>query len=221
MHPLVHGNDLLVERDSAYPHHRFFEVREHTVDAIADVLQKVWHTDEESGPLPDGENDALGLFIGYLMLDALIANTDRHHENWGVLLIAPLDSGPWITSLAPSYDHASSLGRELSADSRKRKYGRSDGSYDVAKYLQKARSAIYRSASDLKPLSPLDAFRGFASLRPRAARAWLDQLDALAPDDLMECVDAVPGQIMSDGERTFARGILDCTRLQLLECKSG
>lgn len=221
MNPLVHGNDLLVAQDPAYPHQSFFRVREHTVDAIAHVLENVWWAEDDNWLLPDGENDALGLFTGYLMLDALIANTDRHHENWGVLNVAPTVNRGWITELAPSYDHASSLGRELSPDARKRKYGRPDGSYDIEKYLQKARSAIYQRSSDTKPLSPLDAFRAFAKKRPKAAQAWLDRLDSLSPDELRESVDAVPSQIMSEAERAFAHGILACTRLQLLEQKSG
>lgn len=41
-------------------------------------------------------------FVGYLCLDALVANTDRHHQNWAVQ--------KQERTLAPSYDHGSSLG---------------------------------------------------------------------------------------------------------------
>jgi hypothetical protein len=47
-------------------------------------------------------------FCGYLMLDALVANRDRHEENWGVLRDAQ-----GRTTLAPSYDHGNSLGFNL------------------------------------------------------------------------------------------------------------
>jgi serine/threonine protein kinase HipA of HipAB toxin-antitoxin module len=49
----------------------------------------------------DGADD---VFLGYLMLDAWIANLDRHHENWGLVLTKDITG-----HLAPSYDHASSL----------------------------------------------------------------------------------------------------------------
>jgi hypothetical protein len=52
----------------------------------------------------------------YFVLDALICNTDRHHENWGFLMTyQPVDSENVNDQLkmAPSFDHASSLGREL------------------------------------------------------------------------------------------------------------
>lgn len=52
------------------------------------------------------------VFVGYLMLDALISNTDRHHENWGLII-----TGSQL-SLAPTFDHASSLGRNESDENR-------------------------------------------------------------------------------------------------------
>ena len=32
--------------------------------------------------------EAVDVFVGYLMFDAWIANTDRHHENWA-LVVSP------------------------------------------------------------------------------------------------------------------------------------
>jgi len=55
------------------------------------------------------------IFAGYLLLDALIANPDRHEQNWAVLT-------PQLTSdfeqLAPTYDHAGSLGYNLRDERR-------------------------------------------------------------------------------------------------------
>jgi hypothetical protein len=48
---------------------------------------------------------AAGWFAGFLVLDALIGNQDRHSENWSIE-ITP--DGTY--HLAPSYDHATSLG---------------------------------------------------------------------------------------------------------------
>ncbi|MCT1438423.1 hypothetical protein [Brachybacterium paraconglomeratum] len=51
--------------------------------------------------------DAFDVFAGYLVFDALVANQDRHEENWS-------EVWPLLTTLAPqlcpSYDHSSSLG---------------------------------------------------------------------------------------------------------------
>jgi serine/threonine protein kinase HipA of HipAB toxin-antitoxin module len=48
---------------------------------------------------------AFAQFTGYLVLDALIGHTDRHEENWGVI-----EGITGAKRLAPSFDHASSLG---------------------------------------------------------------------------------------------------------------
>ena len=46
-----------------------------------------------------------------MVLDAVIGNTDRHHESWGFLRRQV--GGQWKGRLAPTFDRASSLGREL------------------------------------------------------------------------------------------------------------
>ena len=51
---------------------------------------------------------AFDVFAGFVLLDAWIANQDRHDNNWSVLI-----PGTWprpATLLSGSYDHASSLG---------------------------------------------------------------------------------------------------------------
>ena len=54
-------------------------------------------------------------FTGYLTFDALVGNTDRHHENWAVLTGSQ--------SLAPTYDHGASLGFNASPARRARPGG--------------------------------------------------------------------------------------------------
>lgn len=55
------------------------------------------------------------MFAGYTLFDVLIANTDRHEQNWAIL-VPRLTSEP--ERLAPSYDHASSLGFNLQDSAR-------------------------------------------------------------------------------------------------------
>lgn len=61
--------------------------------------------------VPSGWNSpplsAFDMFVGYLILDALIANRDRHEQNWAVL---DPQLEPTPLQLAPSFDHAGSLG---------------------------------------------------------------------------------------------------------------
>ena len=59
----------------------------------------------------DAARKAKRLVAEYVVLDAQIGNTDRHHENWGVLV--DLSEESVRLTVAPSFDHAYSLGREL------------------------------------------------------------------------------------------------------------
>jgi hypothetical protein len=209
---LIHGNQLLFEASSDYPIETFRNVRQHTVEAILGVLSDI------AIPMsaPAGMDDAGDMFLGYLLLDALIGNTDRHHENWGILSHFA-EVGDAIYVLAPTYDHASSLGRELSNDARERKYMRRNHGYDVDKYLNKCRSAIFADVNDEVPLSPIGAFERLARLRPAAAAAWLDRLGDLECSELNESIGRVPCAIMSECAKSFARTLLARTRLLLLE----
>lgn len=106
---LVHGNELLLERFGDYPLNATYRVSAHTVQRVTEVLDQFGVVGErvEAG----GRQISLAAsdtFVGYLMLDAWIGNTDRHHENWAVLDMAGGESQRRLLVLAPSYDHASS-----------------------------------------------------------------------------------------------------------------
>lgn len=106
---LVHGNELLQTIDASYPVTKLRGVSKHTVTAVLDALEGV---EPPVSPTADLVS-AADWFVGYLLLDAVIANGDRHHENWGVL-----QASKGARRLAPSYDHATSMGRELKDEER-------------------------------------------------------------------------------------------------------
>lgn len=75
----------------------------HTLRAVRDVLTGAAIT----GPVGTDYADwpAFDVWVGYLVLDAWIANTDRHAHNWGLLQ----DQATGATYLGPSFDHGSAL----------------------------------------------------------------------------------------------------------------
>src|SRR6266852_1940545 len=85
---LVLGNQLLLARDPNYPGaaNRRYKVKEYTVKAVAECIEHLSVPSAEwTGNLPHEINTALSVFVGYIMLDAWIANQYRHHENWGAI----------------------------------------------------------------------------------------------------------------------------------------
>lgn len=203
---LVHGNELLQEVDSTYPMRVFHSVRQHSVENVLAVLDHVQGC-EESADLTCGAD----WFVGYLLLDAVLLNTDRHHENWGIL---QLPDG--TRRLAPSYDHASSLGRELPDTRRELCLGTRDTRSTVEAYVARARSGLFCPPDDDKAAHPHDAFRRAAELRPTAATFWLARLREVREDQLDGVIDRVPTAIMSEPARRFAREVLRLARLRLL-----
>ncbi len=106
---LVLGNELLFALDSSYPRHdhRRYKVHAHTIATVADMMRRLYPPGLQYAPgLPLGIENALDIFTGYAMLDAWVANQDRHHENWGALWHEHLE-------LAPTFDHGAALARNL------------------------------------------------------------------------------------------------------------
>src|SRR5207245_2398343 len=95
---LVHGNELLAQLVPGYPKQQFFRVSQHTFENVVAILQSA-EVNIPIGYDPFADVDeAIDVFVGYLMLDAWIANTDRHHENWALVM-----SPKATVHLAPSY----------------------------------------------------------------------------------------------------------------------
>lgn len=202
---LVHGNELLQKVDQAYPVTELRGVSKHTVDAVFAPLNDV------EAPLGAPPTlSAADCFVGYLLLDALIGNGDRHHENWAVI------QDTASRHLAPSYDHASSLGRELRDEVRSVRLGGLDQSRTVDRYAARATSAFYASAADAKPLSPIEAFRVAARLRPAASAFWLARLANLRHDTIENIVYAVPTELITAPARRFALALTAWSRPRLL-----
>jgi len=208
----IPGNRLLVEEDPDYPTETRYHLAKHTVDRVFRVL-------EAGVGLPTWPDAAAGistaceLFTGYLLFDAWIANTDRHHENWAVLR-----RGDGSLVLSPSYDHASSLGHNLSDKDRRERLTTRDRNQTVEAFVAKARSALYRGETDpaAKPVSTADAFRMAADRLPSAGAVWLDKLRIIPAGDITDILRRVPAVVMSDVAKKFVEAVLQANRRRLL-----
>ena len=82
----------------------------------------------------------IGLIIGLVLLGVI-----------GGLLLRQIEPERWRVEVEPSFDHASSLGRELLDDERVRRL--KEGTVDA--YLNKGRGGIFGQSSDKRGLSPI------------------------------------------------------------------
>jgi hypothetical protein len=211
---LVLGNQALLVRDPDYPgaEGRKYKVREHAVDAVAEVVSG-WELPPPAfaGNLPHGVETALDVFIGYVMLDAWIANQDRHHENW-----AAIRDGDRLL-LAPTFDHGASLARNLTDEERDERMTTRDANRQIPEFVRKARSAFYGQATDAKPLLTFDAWRAFASRGRVAASAWLERLRSIDDNDVNKLMAEVPPARMTKICREFTLRLLTENQRRLLE----
>jgi len=213
---LVHGNELLVVIDSDYPSKKFRKVSQHSIDNLIKILSSRLIRLPDSHSFASGIGNSVDLFLGYLMLDVFVGNTDRHHENWGILVRTGESEEEIYAELAPSFDHASSLGRELTEPRREALLAGRGGQSTVAMYASRARSAIYFRTGDAKPLLTLDAFSRFSEYSTNARKIWLDKLKGLSEDSLRECVERVPPDILSRRSAEFVYQLLLFNRERLL-----
>lgn len=211
---LAHGNQLLLALDPDYPaesRHRY-RTREHTLSAVFELIELLqppsvgW-----CGNLPNGIASAAGIFSGYLMLDAWIANQDRHHENW-----AAVWDGKAL-HLAPTFDHGAALARNLSDEERYERLETRDQGRQISHFAGRARSAFYSDRASPRPLSTFDAWREFARRVPNEAHHWLGQLEQIEPAHVQTILNQVPPDRMSSISRRFTLDLLMENQRRLLD----
>ena len=208
---LIHGNALLLQRNPAYPQEGRYHTGQHTVDAamhaLVDPPVLAWNA--AALALPD-ELDGVDVFAGYLVFDAWIGNSDRHHENWAIV------NRGGVRLLAPSYDHASSLGRnEPDKKVELRLQGR-DPRSTVEAYASRCRSAFYDKADSAHPMTTRETAALVQQKRPDAAAYWLSRLRAIDEESVSGILGRIPPERCSELHREFAHRILDENRKHLL-----
>ncbi len=203
---LILGNELLASVEPGYEKTKRYRTRQHTLGRVHVVLTRfpialpLGHQPPETGEM----KKAFHVFTGYLLLDALVSNQDRHHENWG-LIVTP-DTHLF---LAPTFDHASSLGRNETDERRLERLGTRDEGYSVQSYIRRAESALYPGTTSQKPYTTIGAFENAAKHCPSAARYWSDKLSLCSGKDFEEIFDNIPESEITEPAGLFALKMLE------------
>lgn len=154
--------------------------------------------------MPEGFT-AYDQFCGYLMLDALVANRDRHEENWGVLR-----SPDGQVTLAPSFDHGNSLGFNLEDDRRVLELDR-----DPTLSIWCRRGFADRFEGRRKTTLVEFALEAFERSTRGVDELWLRRLDSIPPSAWDDLVARIPA--MSAACRTFSVRLLTTNQRRLLD----
>ena len=202
---LVHGNEVLAWSLTGYDKAKTFRQSDHTLENVRGAIRALFTAGIADSMLTE--------LASYLVFDALIGNTDRHHENWGLKLqrIATPRS-PKLT-VAPSYDHASSLGRELQ-DTRRAALLKSNG---MLAYLAKARGGIFKDADQPHGANPLRVVQDAAQAYPAHFAPALKRAAELDPDVIHDVLASIPPQRASEQAKAFAETLVLTARQSLIE----
>lgn len=207
---LVHGNEVLGGQVMGYDPTRRFRQSDHT---FANILTAI------EGAFAEGAPPQILANLGsYLVLDAVIGNTDRHHENWAFLTWP--NEGRRMAFMAPSFDHASSLGRELLDEGQKKCRKRLLAEKRVGSYSEKGQGAIFWQSTDKHGLSPLELVRRAACEHPEMFREAIQKACTLHREQIEAVVSRVPTDWMSPLAREFAVELVGYNLQQLRNIRS-
>lgn len=202
---LMHGNEVMAGNLDGYDREIRRPQADHTVENIVRAIRTMF-------PEQSTEHRAvLQHLASYLVLDALIGNTDRHHENWGLLWQVRVDIDEVTEAgrlskeydVAPTFDHASSLGRELLDETRLQHMERQT----VEKYLRAGRGGVFRPGGKHGE-SPLRLVELTAREYPDYFRPTLATLSNTPLAQLTGFVDRVPDERITAPARAFAKAVL-------------
>lgn len=191
---LIHGNELLAEIGISGTSAK--DRSGYTLEAVQRVLADV------DPPVEDDVLSAWDWWVGYIVLDALVGNTDRHQENWAVI-------GDGKRRLSPTFDHASSLGFLLDDEDRLVRLSTSDGNRTVAAYAGRARSKLEGG-----PHPCAVAAAALAMCSGAAKERWIERVREL--QTIEDVLAQIPQHRASEPSRTFASELYVTNRSLLL-----
>ena len=187
---LINGDELMEEHSIPVSRsHR----ESYTVESVFQALEGVDPPSEVEISVT-----AWTVFIGYLALDALIGNTDRHEENWSA--IKPAEAGS-RRRLSPTFDHASSMGFLLSDEERQQRLSTNDGNRTPEGFADRAKTPFAKKPHPITALNDAIALGG-----QHPVAHWIGHIQHV--DHLLEPIWAIPDQRMSSAAKAFAERML-------------
>lgn len=165
----------------------------YTLEAVEQVLEGVG-----CPPGHEASMSASQVFAGYLALDALIANTDRHPRNWA--LLERRRDGKRL--LAPTFDHGTALGAGMTDEKRK--------SRDPVAFCARGR------ANAFTPRGQSLVNLAHTALRRSQGSLWWERFSSLSDGQIREVLDAPPGRLSEVASR-FIEQVLIINRGRLCD----
>ncbi|WP_047153292.1 HipA domain-containing protein [Aneurinibacillus tyrosinisolvens] len=155
------------------------------------------------GVLTNHIEDPVEKFLEIVVFDALIGNTDRHSQNWGVVKLA---DGTKV--LAPAYDNSSSLGREFNSNLNKVTARLKDKNLFV-EYCHAKKGSYLIGWNEQQRIPHLDYIKLLHEVYPEVVKKHVDRLIVLKPSTIKTIIEKIPNEVMSDTLKEFVNKFLN------------
>lgn len=175
---------------------------DYTVENVVKALQARDVTLPPGYDVPEGIVDGVDMFVGILMVDAWIADGDRHDQNIEIVL-----SKDGEMYLSPVFDHGLSLGADIEPRNRE--------STPIQEFDKESNKSFFRDEYGDR-LSGKEALERAIAIRPKAGQIWLEQLAKVKQSQIDEIFQKIGEERITENESAFARLILDYGQKQLL-----
>lgn len=168
------------------------------IASVMEGLQGPAGTDYESW-------SAFDVFSGFLLLDALCANNDRHAENWAIE-IPPLGDAKQPDRLAASFDHGSALASGIEEDVCEKSLS------TISRFCRGGKAKRFEDRKQ----SLLDLWRDSLRRSSSSALLWLDLTEALDIDEIADICHSI--DVVSDVRARLMTAIIEENRRRILRC---
>lgn len=197
---LINANELLAKLIKNYDSNKTYQQRNYTFLGSTALIRLINHK------LASDRYQPIQQFIGYLIFDIWIGNQDRHHENWGFVATSTK------FYLAPSFDHASSMGCRIGEDEKRKRLNTKDAGYSVEAFAKKARTAMY---NDDKILKTYQLAKLCYKHHPTEYNFWVEKINAISEQDITGCFAQLPKDWMNDMDKEFTIQLLQANKKEL------
>ncbi|TLD79854.1 hypothetical protein LS68_009295 [Helicobacter sp. MIT 05-5293] len=198
---LVLGNELLAKFFKDYHKDKRYKLREYTIDKPIILFYSF-------------DKEMLEKFVGYLVFDMLIGNTDRHHENWGIIYDAKKKS----FTLAPSFDHAAGCASKVSTEEAKKRLSSKDKNYTTSTFCKKARTPFYKNNKKLSTYEVLDELLKSKREIKSIVSEWIEKISSVSQDKYHRILNKIPQNLISGEKKEFVLKMLQIN-IQALKTK--
>jgi len=147
-------------------------------------------------------------FLNIMVFDALVGETDRHEENWGV---SKSQKGYQIS---PLYDNGCNLLREFKDKGYAEEFY--SGKKDFNRYILKSPTYIYKEGTNNR-YKHFELIEYLCSIYPNEIKEHIEKVRLLTDSAINKVVDRIPKELLDEKHKEYIKKYLKIRREILLK----